>query len=169
VRAVHDFRGTYNVTDYRWFNLRDADTSSPVLFQHFGLLEDDYDRKPAFAAYRSLVRELSVRGRPAFLTPRLVLRLRYRRARDRGGRRCARGPVRATVRGRDSRYALRAEFFRGHRMIARDTRPPLSRVVDRRHHRGRSHLHGVRARVRMGDGRLARLSRRYRVCADDLR
>ena len=26
VSAVHDFRGTYNVTDYRWFNLRDGDT-----------------------------------------------------------------------------------------------------------------------------------------------
>ena len=26
VRAVHDFRGTYNVSDYRWFNLRDGDT-----------------------------------------------------------------------------------------------------------------------------------------------
>ena len=58
VRAVHDYRGTYNVTDYRWFNLRDADSSSDVLFQHFGLLESDYRPKPAFGAYRELVREL---------------------------------------------------------------------------------------------------------------
>ena len=29
VGAVHDFRGTYNVTDYRWFNLRDGDTAAP--------------------------------------------------------------------------------------------------------------------------------------------
>ena len=56
VDAVHDFRGTYNVTDYRWFNLRDADTSSPAIAQHYGLLEDDYDRKPAFGDYRELVR-----------------------------------------------------------------------------------------------------------------
>ena len=27
-RAVHDYRGTFGVTDYRWFNLRDADTAS---------------------------------------------------------------------------------------------------------------------------------------------
>jgi len=58
VRAVHDYRGTFNVSDYRWFNLRDADTASPVLFQHFGLLESDYHPKPAFAAYRRLVPEL---------------------------------------------------------------------------------------------------------------
>ena len=43
VRAVHDFRGTYNVSDYRWFNLRDGDTDSPLLFQHFGLMESDYE------------------------------------------------------------------------------------------------------------------------------
>jgi hypothetical protein len=58
VRAVSDYHGTYNVSDYRWFNLRDADTSSNVLFQHFGLLESNYHRKPAFAVYRRLVRAL---------------------------------------------------------------------------------------------------------------
>jgi hypothetical protein len=58
VRAVNAFRGTYNVSDYRWFNLRDADTTSTVLFQHFGLLGSDYERKPAFAVYRRLVRAL---------------------------------------------------------------------------------------------------------------
>jgi hypothetical protein len=57
-KAVSDYRGTYNVSDYRWFNLRDADTSSTVPFQHFGLLESDYDRKPAFGVYRRLVRAL---------------------------------------------------------------------------------------------------------------
>ena len=58
VRAVSDYRGRFGVTDYRWFNLRDADSSSTVLFQHFGLLESDYKPKPAFRAYRELVREL---------------------------------------------------------------------------------------------------------------
>jgi len=57
-RAAHDFRGTFNVSDYRWFNLRDGDTGSPLLFQHFGLLESDGERKPAFEAYRRLVGEL---------------------------------------------------------------------------------------------------------------
>jgi hypothetical protein len=58
VRAVHDHRGTFNVSDYRWFNLRDADSSSPALFQHFGLLESDYDAKPAFGEFRRLIRAL---------------------------------------------------------------------------------------------------------------
>jgi hypothetical protein len=58
VRAVDDLRGRFGVTDYRWFNLRDADSDSDVLFQHFGLLESDYDAKPAFGAFRKLVREL---------------------------------------------------------------------------------------------------------------
>jgi hypothetical protein len=66
VRAVHDYRGTFGVTDYRWFNLRDADSSAAALFQHFGLLESDYDGKPAFGAYRALVRRLggTARVRP---------------------------------------------------------------------------------------------------------
>jgi hypothetical protein len=58
VRTVHRFRGTFGVTDYRWFNLRDGNSDSHLLFQHFGLLESDYDRKPAFGRYRALVREL---------------------------------------------------------------------------------------------------------------
>jgi hypothetical protein len=58
VGAVTRWRGVYGVTDYRWFNLRDSDSSSDVLFQHFGLLESDYDPKPAFRAYRELVRAL---------------------------------------------------------------------------------------------------------------
>ncbi len=62
VRAVHDYRGSFGVSDYRWFNLRDADSSQPGLFQHFGLLRSDYTAKPAFGAYRELVRRLSRKG-----------------------------------------------------------------------------------------------------------
>ena len=165
VRAVHDFRGTFNVVDYRWFNLRDGDTASPLLFQHFGLLESDYDEKPAFERYRRLVSELSVRdARRARLA--LVLRARIGHTR-RENRRCAQGPLRATVSGPGRRMALRADFARGARRVARDVHPPLSRVVDRDHHVGRSHFHRVRAKVRLRDGRLVRLMRRYRVCAAD--
>jgi hypothetical protein len=66
VRAVSDYRGTFGVSDYRWFNLRDADSAAPALFQHFGLLESDYRAKPAFAVYRGLVRGLggAARVRP---------------------------------------------------------------------------------------------------------
>jgi hypothetical protein len=169
VRAVSDFRGTYHVSDYRWFNLRDGDSSSPQPFQHFGLMTDDYTPKPAFGRYRRLVAELTThyggggrRGRRA----RLRLRLRFRKIRRlRSGRRCARGRVRATVVGRDRRLARRAVFYRGRRRVAVDRRPPLSRIVDRGRHRGRSHTHLARARVRLRDGRLARVRKRYRVCA----
>jgi hypothetical protein len=58
VRTVNRFRGTFGVTDYRWFNLRDGNTASPLPFQHFGLRESDYDRKPAFERYRRLIRAL---------------------------------------------------------------------------------------------------------------
>jgi len=59
VGAVEDFRGTYHVTDYRWFDLRDHDTASLNFQHHYGLLRDDYSRKPAFSAYRRLVRQIS--------------------------------------------------------------------------------------------------------------
>jgi hypothetical protein len=59
VGAVHDYRGTYNVTDYRWFDLRDHRTSSTNFQHHYGLLEDDYTPKPAFETYRELVRRLA--------------------------------------------------------------------------------------------------------------
>src|SRR4051794_5069182 len=101
VRAVHDFRGTYNVSDYRWFNLRDGDTGSPSLFQHFGLLEDDYDRKPAFASYRSLVNELSTPTSARPQKPRLKLSFPCRLSR-----------LRATAVGRGRRFTGRANFCR---------------------------------------------------------
>ncbi len=53
--AVDDFRGTYNVTDYRWFDLRDHDSASLNFQHHYGLMRDDYSPKPAFTAYRDFV------------------------------------------------------------------------------------------------------------------
>src|SRR3954451_13671095 len=91
VQAVHDFRGTYNVRDYRWFNLRDSKTGDAGVFQNAGLLTDDYAEKPSFAAYRELVHRytaLAEPGAPA-RRPRLKLRLRRRFGHARGGRRCA--------------------------------------------------------------------------------
>jgi hypothetical protein len=57
--AVDDFRGTYNVSDYRWFDLRDHDSSSLNFQHHYGLLYDDYSPKPAFGAYAEVVRARS--------------------------------------------------------------------------------------------------------------
>ena len=63
VGAVHEFRGTYNVTDYRWFDLRDHRSSSSNFQHQYGLLRDDYTPKPAFAVYAELVDELTRRKR----------------------------------------------------------------------------------------------------------
>ena len=96
--------------------------------------------------------------------PRLRLRLRHRRGRLPGGLRCARGRVRASIVGRDTRKIRRVRFFLGRRFVGTDSRRPFGRLVDRGRHRGPRHRHRARARVRMKDGRLARLSRTFRVC-----
>jgi hypothetical protein len=64
VLAVHEFRGNYNVTDYRWFDLRDSNSSDPNFQQQYGIMRDDYTPKPAFWAYRELIAALGV-GAPA--------------------------------------------------------------------------------------------------------
>lgn len=55
VRAVNAFRGTYNVSKYSWFGLRDNDSSAPDFQSHYGLLRSDYTAKPAFGRYCRLV------------------------------------------------------------------------------------------------------------------
>ena len=96
VGAVHDFRGTYNVTDYRWFNLRDGDTSSPQPFQHFGLFDSAYKEKPAFAVYDRLVDRLHRRPPGQHAPPQQRLKLALRTAgRKCTGARCPRSPWRA--------------------------------------------------------------------------
>jgi hypothetical protein len=64
VGAAHDFRANYNVTDYRWFDLRDSNSSDPRFEQQYGLMRDDYSPKPAFEAYRSLIAELGAPATP---------------------------------------------------------------------------------------------------------
>jgi hypothetical protein len=65
VRAARAYSGSFNITDYRWFNLRDS-TSSPAagLFAADGLLRADYSRKPAFAVYRRLIAAVGARSNP---------------------------------------------------------------------------------------------------------
>jgi hypothetical protein len=60
--AVADYRASFNVTDYRWFDLRDSNSSDPDFQQHYGLTHDDYSRKPAFGAYRELIASLGRRS-----------------------------------------------------------------------------------------------------------
>ncbi|MFD8784872.1 hypothetical protein [Kitasatospora sp. NPDC059599] len=65
VRAVAGLAAELNVTGYTFFALRDADSAGAGLFHHFGLVRDDYSRKPAFRTYRDLVAELTDRADPA--------------------------------------------------------------------------------------------------------
>jgi hypothetical protein len=53
--GIHRYSGTLGVTDYRWFNLRDNDSSGTDLFAAVGLLRDDYSEKPAFSTYGSYI------------------------------------------------------------------------------------------------------------------
>ncbi len=59
VATIGEERGRYNITDYRWFDLRDADSSATSFESQYGLLRDDYTPKPAFGVFRSLVASLS--------------------------------------------------------------------------------------------------------------
>ena len=59
LETVNRDRGRYNITDYRWFDLRDADSTGPSFESQYGLLRDDYSPKPAFAVFRGLVARLS--------------------------------------------------------------------------------------------------------------
>jgi len=101
-----------------------------------------------------------IRGRP-----RITMRLRYRSARDRRGRRCAPGPVRATVRGRDIRFVRRAGFLVGSRKLKRILvrRLPITRIVIRPR-RLQARRYRVRAGLRLKDGRMLRLTRTFRGC-----
>jgi hypothetical protein len=68
VDAAQAYSGTFNVTDYRWFNLRDSNSSAAgslpgaaTTFATDGLLRDDYSAKPAFAAFRAAIAVLGQR------------------------------------------------------------------------------------------------------------
>ena len=157
VRAVHDFRGTYHVTDYRWFDLRDHNTSSTNFQHHYGLLRDDYSAKPAFDVYRRLLAELALRTPDAGLgPPRLALRLAYGRGR------CA--AVRATVIGADRPLLRGIDVTVGSRRLARIRRAPAAFTV-RRTGLSPRHRYLLRVRVTLADGRVATLTSRLRCCA----
>ena len=156
VSAVHDFRGTYNVTDYRWFNLRDGDT----------LLA------PAVPALRPVRQRLRARSRPSPSTgawstalarreaaptrrrPRLALRaLRAPRGRSA----CAARPRSPAP----DRRLVRARPLPGRRPpLPRSIAAPRSAASSTARIAGGSHRHVVRAAVRLRDGRLVRLRRR---------
>jgi hypothetical protein len=61
VRTAVAYRGTYNISDFHWFGLRDNNSKGPNFQSFFGLLRDDYSRKPAFGVYRRLIARYGAR------------------------------------------------------------------------------------------------------------
>src|SRR4051794_22263882 len=102
VGAVDEFRGTFGVTDYRWFDLRDHNTSSSNFQHHYGLLRDDYSPKPAYAVFRDVVHARSLQP------PAARLALHLRRARGCSARLSLVGADALRVRRVLGRLALRA-------------------------------------------------------------
>ena len=62
-RAAHRYRGTYNISDFRFFGLRDNNSAGPSFQQHLGLLRDDYGEKPAFDVLRRAIARYGARRR----------------------------------------------------------------------------------------------------------
>ncbi len=60
---THRYRGTYNISDFRFFGLRDNNSAGPSFQQYFGLLRDDYTEKPAFEVYRRAIARYGARDR----------------------------------------------------------------------------------------------------------
>ena len=155
VDAVHDFRGTYHVSDYRWFNLRDGDSTSPNFQVRYGLLHDDYSEKPAFAVYRSLVAQLATRVQPGpgpgpGSTPgRKRPRLRVR---------CVRHGWRASLHY-PPRRAKRVNFLLDGRVVRRDRRAPFRATLLARLGKKHRRVHTVAAKVPGGLKLQARVHR----------
>jgi hypothetical protein len=145
VDAAQAYSGTFNVTDYRWFNLRDSNSTpagalpgASATFATDGLLRDDYSRKPAFAAYQSAIAALGARTPPATCSSAAV-KLRLRRER---------------------RAIRRAKVFLGHRRLAAEHGRHLRWIRLRRPARAAFTLRFV---LRLRGGRTVTYRQRFRV------
>ncbi len=66
--AAEAYSATFNVTDYRWFNLRDSSSSTAgslpgaaATFTTDGLLRADYSAKPSYSSFRNVIAALGER------------------------------------------------------------------------------------------------------------
>jgi hypothetical protein len=123
--AIDDYARVYGVSDYFWFDLRDADSSSPNFQQQYGVMRDDYTPKPAFGLLHDRFSAMTAAGEvrppgvepPAPVAPRVKLRLR-----------CYSRGVSAYLIGADAGSASSARFsLAGVRVL--DTKPPFKRNV----------------------------------------
>jgi hypothetical protein len=143
--ALDAYARVYNVTDYFWFDLRDADSSSPNFQQQYGMMRDDYTPKPAFDVVRERFARMTAPGevRPPGVDPpaprgvRVKLRLR-----------CYSRGVTAYLVGDDAAGPSRVTFaLRGRRAV--DTGAPFRRSVRLKPSRKRQRVRAV-ARIRFG-------------------
>ena len=140
VGAVNDFRGTYNVSDYRWFNLRDGDSTSPNFQVRYGILHDDYSEKPAFATYRDLIARLARRSAPTPAPPgkglpRLVVR-------------CVPQGWKASL--HNPSQTRRVDFLLDGRVLRRDTTRPFRATLLKRFADDDRSVHTIGARLAKG-------------------
>jgi hypothetical protein len=155
--ALDSYSRVYGVTDYFWFDLRDADSASPNFQQQYGVMRDDYTAKPAFDVLRDRFARMTAPGEvkppgddpPAPKGARLALRLR-----------CYSRGVYARLSGADARGPSRVVFAAG-RERAHDAGAPFRRHV-RLGRRAARRLVRVKALVRFGDARPIALVRRIR-------
>ncbi|MEO8475406.1 MAG: hypothetical protein ABI477_24610 [Chryseolinea sp.] len=63
VKTLFALRIEFNIETYELFCLRDADSSVDDLFFQFGILRDDYSKKPAFGVFEKLIKELTLTER----------------------------------------------------------------------------------------------------------
>jgi len=151
VEDTYAYSGTLNVTDYRYFNLRDNDSDGGDLFAAVGLLFDDYSEKPVLAAYRDLIERF---GEPDAPGSGLDLRLRLR---------CRRGRLRAIVSGHEVARVEQAAFLVGGQRVARDRRLPFARTLSRSRF-GDSNRWRVTAKLVVDDGAHVKLHRSRGAC-----
>jgi hypothetical protein len=146
VDAAQAYSQTFNVTDYRWFNLRDSNSQpsgslpgAAATFATDGLLRDDYSPKPAFAAFRDAIATLGA------LTPAPA--------------KCRSATVKLGLR-RQRRAVRSAQVYRGRRRVARARGRHLRSVRLRRPAAGVVTLRFV---LRLRGGRKVVYRQRYRV------
>ena len=143
--AVSDYSRVYNVTDYFWFDLRDAESDNPNPQQQYGVMRDDYTPKPAFDVLRE---RFARHTAPAPATPPVTQPPAPRRAVVKLRLRCYSWGVRAYLTGADAGAATSASFAL-HGRRATDTRSPFTRGF-RLRPSGRSQRIRAVARVRFG-------------------
>ena len=154
--ALDSYARVFGVTDYFWFDLRDADSSSPNFQQQYGVMRDDYTPKPAFDVLRERFARMTVAGEvkppsvnpPAPRAARVGLRLR-----------CYSRGVTVSLAGDDAASASSVTFSVSGRRSLTDHRAPFKRDVRLRRSRKRQRVRVV-ARVRFGSAKPIVLSKR---------